>query len=196
MSFSHALGRGDRGPWTLDGSMGSHSSIRRSAGTLVVFGALLFAAVGDAAPGVVDDQGIQKQEERVVLAASDFVWDLDGWGVVGEDCKPLSHGPKMARGGDLGNETWCSAPTPLKIQRIPFLRVSMKFAPQNAFIKHISKGAANFICFGTQVLKSSLPCAGTSRLPRSLPGPKRRLTGGSFPSATVTSSTTGGPSHR
>ena len=64
----------------MDGSMGntSHSSIRRSVETLLVFGTLLFAAVGDAAPGVGDDQGIQKQEERVVLAASDFVWDLDG----------------------------------------------------------------------------------------------------------------------
>ncbi|KAJ1486561.1 hypothetical protein T484DRAFT_1789162 [Baffinella frigidus] len=79
----------------------THSIMRRGVGSLLVLGALIFAAAGDAA-GVDEDQGGQRE----VLAASDFVWDLDGWGVVGEECKPLSHGPKMARGGDLGNATW------------------------------------------------------------------------------------------
>lgn len=94
--------------WTADGRMrhATHSIMRRGVGSLLVLGALIFAAAGDAA-GVDEDQGGQRE----VLAASDFVWDLDGWGVVGEECKPLSHGPKMARGGDLGNATWCGSPT-------------------------------------------------------------------------------------
>jgi hypothetical protein len=77
----------------------------RGAIALLALGALALAAA-DSAAGEGGAARAGRQEERVVLASSDFVWGVDGWEVVGDECKKLSHGPKMVRGGDLGNATW------------------------------------------------------------------------------------------